>query len=146
MKNKIKSVVLIGIGFGLGFAMGKDYMMTQLKRIFEDDAEAVMESRKRHYDRYSADINKSIIPKTDDIVFASRADAQEVLTTFAHVIDNYGQATVADLLELIGIVEPTATDYKYGWRNANLASIVRRRIGYVLNLPEPILLSYEERK
>jgi hypothetical protein len=106
MKNKIKSVVLIGIGFGLGFAAGKNYLMTQLKQIFEDDTEDTIDSIKRdyyskrdkgayyRYASYAKYTSKPIIPKTDDIVFASRADAQEVLTTFAHVIDNYGQARV----------------------------------------------------
>jgi hypothetical protein len=76
----------------------------------------------------------------DDIVFESRDDALDVRNNLVDLIEQYGEATVANLYDLVGITE-SFTDTKYGWKNLASSSVSKiGREGYVLNLPKPILL------
>lgn len=75
----------------------------------------------------------------DDIILSTRTEADEVRSNLVDLIIDYGQATVADLYDLVGITG-TFTDNKYGWDDLSSSSISRVREGYVLNLPKPILL------
>jgi len=75
----------------------------------------------------------------DDIIIASRGEAEEVLSNLVDLVIDYGQATVSDLYDLVGISEEY-TDRKYGWTELRSASVSRVRNGYLLNLPRPILL------
>lgn len=69
-----------------------------------------------------------------DIVFATRDDAEKVIENLIDIIDQYGQATVADLCDLADIsCEWTANNF--GWTNLATASVIRDRAGYILNLP-----------
>lgn len=74
----------------------------------------------------------------DDIVLDTRGEAEMVIDNLRAIIDEYddGQATVADLLDSVGIT-PSYTDEKWGWtdlRHVRAPSMVRGG-GYVLNLP-----------
>jgi len=72
----------------------------------------------------------------DDILFETRSEAQEVLTSLADIIDEYGSASVADLCDLCGVTESWA-DHKYGWTNVSKATIESVRGGYfIINLPK----------
>lgn len=76
----------------------------------------------------------------DEIILDSRGEAEEVMDCLGDIIYKYGQATVADLYDLVGITAKH-TDYKYGWtdlRNAKAPS--RIRDGYLLNLPRTTLI------
>jgi hypothetical protein len=75
----------------------------------------------------------------DDIVLESRGEAEEVLSCLADLTIDYGQASVSDLYDLVGVTG-NFTDNKYGWVDLGGASASRTRDGYVLNLPKPILL------
>lgn len=75
----------------------------------------------------------------DEIVLTSRGEAEEVLSHLVDLTIDYGQATVSDLYDLVGITE-AFTDNKYGWKDLSSASTSRIREGYVLNLPKPVLL------
>lgn len=75
----------------------------------------------------------------DDIILESRADAEEVLSNLADACHNYGQATVADFYELVGVTSEY-TDRKYGWADINQATVTRVRDGYLINLPRPQVL------
>lgn len=73
----------------------------------------------------------------DEIVISSRTEAEEVLDRMYDLLSRYDSVTVADLYELTGI-EPSHTDYKWGWSDLHGSSIGRvRGSGYVLDLPEP---------
>ena len=74
-----------------------------------------------------------------DICLDSRKEADDVIFTLAEYIDQYGQATVANLYELVGI-DANHTDERYGWDSLGGANSVRVKDGYLLNLPKPILL------
>ena len=71
----------------------------------------------------------------DDIVLATRGDAEEVLTRMDELIETYGMVSVGDLYDLVGRT-CNYTDYKYGWTNIRDASVERARDGYVLRLPK----------
>lgn len=67
----------------------------------------------------------------------NKRDADEVITTMCDMISSYGNASVADLCEIIGVpYEHTA--YDYGWKN--LVQVVPIKIpgtnGYYLRFPK----------
>ena len=72
----------------------------------------------------------------DDILIETRAEAEEVLSQLSDLAYDYGQASYADLYDLVGI-SANFTDEKYGWFKGDLrtASVRRVRDGYLLVLP-----------
>lgn len=75
-----------------------------------------------------------------EIVFTTRAEAEEVLNRLVARIDKYDQATVNDLYDLVGLTGDFP-DERYGWTSLNGASTTRvRQDQYVLNLPPTIQL------
>ena len=75
----------------------------------------------------------------DDIVLATRGDAEEVLSNLVDLTVDYGQATVGDLYDLVGITA-AFTDNNWGWISLSTATVARVREGYMLDLPKPIAL------
>lgn len=75
----------------------------------------------------------------DEILLATRAEAQEVLDRLFDLISQYEQATVSDLYELVG-VSGNYADENWGWVDIRGTGITRTRAGYLLNLPRPELL------
>jgi hypothetical protein len=65
--------------------------------------------------------------------------ANEVINCLVDLIQDYGQATVSDLYDLVGITG-NFTDNKYGWTDLRSATATRIHEGYMLNLPKPIPL------
>lgn len=72
----------------------------------------------------------------DEIILATRVEAEEVIERLFDLISNYEAATVADLYELVGITGDY-TDNKWGWTDIRGAGITRIRSGYLLDLPRP---------
>lgn len=75
----------------------------------------------------------------DEIVLATRVEAQEVIGRLFDLVSQYESATVADLYELCGI-SGQYTDEKWGWTDIRGAGVVRVAGGYLLDLPRPELL------
>lgn len=75
----------------------------------------------------------------DEIILATRAEAEEVLDRLFDLVSRYDVATVADLYELVGVTGEY-TDEKYGWTDLRGSDITRVREGYLLNLPKPDVL------
>jgi hypothetical protein len=75
----------------------------------------------------------------DDIILASRGEAEEVLSHLVDLTIDYGQASLSDLYDLVGITG-NFTDNKYGWTDLSSASVSRVRDGYMLNLPKATLI------
>jgi hypothetical protein len=75
----------------------------------------------------------------DEIILGSRSEAEEVITQMFEVMNHYGEVSVADLYDLVGLPS-SHTDYKWGWSNLRGAGTTRERDGYLLDLPdaEPI--------
>lgn len=74
-----------------------------------------------------------------DIIFESRADAEEVLSKLDELISVYGQASVADLCEMVNAPYEFVAN-KYGWKNIHDAVPVRVPDGYSLRLPRSMPL------
>jgi len=72
----------------------------------------------------------------DDIVFSSRADAENVLSELCNTIENYGLVDVAAFNELCGL-KTEFTDHKWGWQSLKDAFTERVRDGYIIKLPKP---------
>lgn len=73
----------------------------------------------------------------DEIVLASRTEAEEVIDRLFDLVSRYDAATVGDLYELTGL-ESSHTDNKWGWTDLRGSSVGRIRTGgYLLNLPDP---------
>lgn len=75
----------------------------------------------------------------ESIVLDTRGEAEDVLEHLVEIIDAYGEATVADLYDLVGVTS-SFTDNKYGWTDLRSASASRVRDGYLLDLPRTRLL------
>lgn len=71
----------------------------------------------------------------DDIVLESRAEVDEVLDRMQELIEAYGQVSVGDLYDLVGI-SGNYTDNNYGWYNLRSAEPVRVRDGWMIRLPK----------
>lgn len=76
------------------------------------------------------------------IILQSRDEAELVLGNLVELTYIYGQATIADLYDLLGITS-TFVDNKYGWKGelATNSSVVRVKDGYLIDLPKPIQLT-----
>lgn len=74
-----------------------------------------------------------------DIILESKAEAQHVIDTLVDMIEDFGQATVADLYDAVGITSDY-TDNKWGWVNLKEAYTRRVREGYLLVLPKATLI------
>lgn len=84
-------------------------------------------SRDRVRERYSY----------DDIELDSRGEAEAVLDTMSAMIDKYGEVSVMDYYELVGL-HGEFTDEKFGWTNLSHAGVERLRGGkYIVKLPRP---------
>ena len=75
-----------------------------------------------------------------DIILDSRNEAEEVLESLRDIIDQYGEASLADYHDLCGVTG-AYTDNKYGWTDLShvTVSLVRGQ-GYIVDLPKAILL------
>jgi hypothetical protein len=75
----------------------------------------------------------------DEIILATRIEAEEVIDRLFDLVARYEQATVSDLYELVG-VSGNFTDEKWGWTDVRGAGVTRIRNGYLLDLPRPVQL------
>lgn len=75
----------------------------------------------------------------DEIILATRVEAEEVIDRLFDLVSRYEMATVSDLYDLCGI-SGNFTDEKYGWTDIRGSDIRRVRNGYLLDLPKPEIL------
>lgn len=75
----------------------------------------------------------------NEIILATRVEAEEVIDQLFTLVDQYNSASVADLYELVGITG-NWTDRKWGWTSLTGAGVERIRNGYLLDLPRPEVL------
>lgn len=72
----------------------------------------------------------------DEIILATRVEADEVIDRLFDLVSKYEMATVADLYNLVGITG-SYTDDKWGWVDLRGSGVTRVRNGYLLDLPRP---------
>ena len=71
----------------------------------------------------------------DDVIFDNRGEAEDVLRMMDELIETYGNASIADFYDLVGITG-NYTDNKYGWTNISTAKVVRvSNGGYMIKFP-----------
>lgn len=76
----------------------------------------------------------------DDVILETRAEANEVLDRMNEIIDSYGQVSVGDLYDLVGITG-NYTDNNYGWTDLRSAEpIMARGGGWMIRLPKALPL------
>lgn len=73
----------------------------------------------------------------DDIILATRVEADEVIGRMYNLVERYGRVTIADLFDLVGVTGQY-TDENFGWVDLTGARPHRDGQGYRLNLPRPI--------
>ena len=69
-----------------------------------------------------------------EIIVASREEAELVLERLTDIVDKYEIASVADLLDLLGLPS-TFVDNKWGWTSLGHSGVRQIREGYLLELP-----------
>jgi hypothetical protein len=75
----------------------------------------------------------------DDIILATRPEAEVVIDKMYDLLGTYDSVTVADLYSLIGW-SSSYTDQKWGWTELRGADVRRHRDGWALNLPKTVAL------
>lgn len=68
------------------------------------------------------------------LIFATRGDAEGMLSRMKDIVEDYGHITLADVCDLVGIV-PNYKDNQVGWTDLRKACIARFGEGYMLTLP-----------
>lgn len=72
----------------------------------------------------------------DDILFASRIEAETVLDRMYDLLREYDNVSLSDLYSLVGM-SSNYVDGNWGWLDLTGSGIQRVRDGYILNLPKP---------
>lgn len=90
----------------------------------------------------SEDRRMNATPKSqhiDDIIFATRVEADRVVSQMYDILNGYESVSVSDLYSLINWT-PAYTDQKWGWTDLHGTDVRRTHNGYVLVLPKIINL------
>lgn len=92
------------------------------------------EQRRDNMDRYNRSNHEF-----RDLMIPTHVQAMEVIAQLQWLVNEYGQATVADFYDLMGRTG-TFADEKYGW--VDLSQLRAERVAgeYALNLPRPVPL------
>ena len=96
------------------------------------------ENKRRSENRRRSERREGIDYK--HIILKNRDDADRVCDLLRDSIKEYGTATVASLLELVG-EESSWADNDYGWDRERDISIRRVRDGYLIDVPEAVYLN-----
>lgn len=73
----------------------------------------------------------------EDVIFETRADAEEVLATMRDLIRRYRCASVADFYEASGVQGNGYTDRDWGWFNLDNVRVVTYKNDWIIDLPRP---------
>ncbi len=72
----------------------------------------------------------------DEIILQSRSEAEDVIDKLYEIVSQYGQASISDLYELVGIAG-SYPDTSWGWKGLRGSGVTKVRDGYLLDLPSP---------
>lgn len=75
-------------------------------------------------------------PERNEIIFDTRSDANDVIDRMSDIIDQYGQASLADLNALIG-ASSNFIDDNWGWTDMGSFNVRQVRDGFMLTHDEP---------
>lgn len=128
-----------------------DAVSQGVERMLFGDARPRPASSRTAYTNYRAPFTQSrTIPGSDprpplsrqarathdfnDVIIASRAEAEDVIDRLRDLINQYQVATVSDLYDLVGLTGEF-TDDKWGWDDLRSAAVRPVRGGYMLHMP-----------
>ena len=89
-----------------------------------------------HYPKYGETCDFGV----NQVHFASRKEAANVLNRLADILDQYGSVTVGDFYDEAGLNDLCYSDTRYGWTDIDDAYVVKVRSGWSISLPDPIKL------
>lgn len=70
------------------------------------------------------------------VAFTTREDAENILADLQDLVDDYGEASVADFYSLADMDnEITHVDHRWGWFNLSGAHVIRSHDGYSVQMP-----------
>lgn len=75
----------------------------------------------------------------DDILLATRVEADAALDRLYDLLKEYDVVSVSDLYSIVGLTG-SYVDHKWGWTDLHGSQIRRVRDGYILELPRPVSL------
>lgn len=93
-------------------------------------------NRDRSTDRRERRSARQAEPERNEIIFESRSDANDVIDRMSDIIDQYGQASLADLNALIG-ASSNFIDDNWGWTDMGSFNVRQVRDGFMLTHDEP---------
>lgn len=93
-------------------------------------------NRRERQGRYSARSNKI---DSDDVIFDSREEAEDVLDAMLEYLDEYDAVTVGHFYDFVGI-RTNPRDFKWGWDNLASSKVDRVRDGYIIRFPRAIAI------
>lgn len=93
-------------------------------------------NRDRSTDRRERRSARQAEPERNEIIFDSRSDANNVVDRMSDIIDQYGQASLADLNALIG-ASSNFIDDNWGWTDMGSFNVRQVRDGFMLTHDEP---------
>lgn len=93
-------------------------------------------NRDRSTDRRERRSARQVEPERNEIIFDSRSDANDVIDRMSDIIDQYGQASLADLNALIG-ASSNFIDDNWGWTDMGSFNVRQVRDGFMLTHDEP---------
>ena len=85
--------------------------------------------------QYQSSNTMSTVYTIREVVFPNREEALMILDSMMNEIDKYGQVSVADYYDWIGLGDGTFADVSYGWEDLTRARVVSVRGGYAISLP-----------
>lgn len=85
--------------------------------------------------QYQSSSPLSTVYTIREVVFPNREEALMILDSMMNEIDKYGQVSVADYYDWIGLGDGTFADVSYGWEDLTRARVVSVRGGYAISLP-----------
>ena len=84
-------------------------------------------------------VHQARTQSVDDILLATRIEAETVLERLYDLLKEYESASVADLYSLVGL-SSSYVDQKWGWTELHGSQVRRVRDGYILELPKTVSL------
>lgn len=139
VKTLMYDVIIGGVGMALfGDSRPRGNARSSSSRITRYGDKSYVSYDRASYrdDRQYSRVNRRAMHEFDDILMESREEAEDVLSYLSDCITEYGQATVYDFKDCVGI-DPNYMDRGFGWRALASARIVRdpRNAGYRFDLP-----------
>ena len=123
----VKDIILDAVKAMLGVKGSGGRKSTASKVSYRKYYEDSAQGSRRNYNIQGCDF--------DDIFFATRAEAENVLTAMDEIVSSYRIISVADYFDLVGVDSPWTAN-SYGWTdNIRNARVVNTRDGYTIKFP-----------